>query len=138
MTSTTFPAAPSRAGVVGYWVCTGLVAANLALGGVWDMLRTEYVRGVIEHLGYPVYFLVILGFWKLPGAVVVLAPGLPRLKEWVYAGAVFTYTGAVTSHLAVGDGTGETLPAAIMSGLAIASWGLRPPSRRSPPACRAD
>src|SRR6266508_3237074 len=89
--------------VVAYWVATVLVAAELGLGGVWDVFRVPYVRGVVDVLGYPEYFLVILGVWKLLGAVALLAPRFPRVKEWAYAGAMFTFTGAVASHLAVAD-----------------------------------
>jgi hypothetical protein len=119
----------------GYWATTVLVAAELGLGGVWDVWRTSQVRGVIDRLGYPEYFLVILGVWKLLGAVALLAPHFPRLKEWAYAGAVFTYTGAVASHLAVGGdvAVGELAFLVVMTGLTAASWALRPPSRRTLP-----
>jgi uncharacterized membrane protein YphA (DoxX/SURF4 family) len=88
---------------VAYWATTALVAAEMGLGGVWDVLRTPQVTAVTDRLGYPSYFLVILGVWKLLGAVTLLAPRRPRLKEWAYAGAVFNYTGAFASHLAAGQ-----------------------------------
>jgi uncharacterized membrane protein YphA (DoxX/SURF4 family) len=97
---------------------------------VWDILQIPYVRAVIDHLGYPRYFLVILGVWKLLGAVALVVPRFPRLKEWSYAGAVFNYTGAVASHLAVGDGPLVLVYPAIQIGLVAASWALRPPDRR--------
>ncbi len=87
-----------------YWATTTLVAAEMGLGGMWDVLRTPQVRGVIDRLGYPTCFLVVLRVWKLLGAVALLAPRRPRLKEWAYAGAVFNYTGAVASNLAAGVG----------------------------------
>jgi hypothetical protein len=130
MSSLVTSAAPSTSRTIAYWVTTGLLAANLAVGGAWDVLRTPYVRAVIEHLGYPDYFLVIIGVWKVPGAAALLVPRFPRLKEWAYAGAVFTYTGAVASHLAVGDGAGALVPPLILTGLAAASWALRPSARR--------
>src|SRR5436190_1013384 len=132
MTSIASPAASSGSRTIAYWVTTLLLAANLAVGGVWDVLRTPYVRGIIEHLGYPDYFLIIVGVWKVPGAVALLVPRLARLKEWAYAGAVFTYTGAVASHLAVGDGAGALAPPVILTGLTAASWVLRPSARRDP------
>jgi uncharacterized membrane protein YphA (DoxX/SURF4 family) len=116
---------------IAYWATTTLVAAEMGLGGVWDVLRTPQVRGVIERLGYPTYFLVILGVWKLLGAVALLAPRAPRLKEWAYAGAVFNYTGAVASNLAAGEADAGTLVLLIaLTGLTAASWALRPPARR--------
>ncbi len=121
----------SRTHAIAYWLTTVLVAAELAVGGAWDILRTPYVRTVIEHLGYPGYFLVILGVWKVLGAAALLVPGSPRLKEWAYAGAVFNYTGAVVSHLAVGDGAAQLAYPIIQTVLVAASWALRPPARRN-------
>jgi uncharacterized membrane protein YphA (DoxX/SURF4 family) len=118
---------------IAYWVATALVAAELAVGGAWDILRMPAVRGVITHLGYPGYFLVILGTWKLAGAAALLVPRFPRVKEWAYAGAFFECTGGVGSHLAVRDGVNfEVAFLSIMTGLLIASWLFRPASRRLP------
>jgi DoxX-like family len=123
-------AASARNRAVAYWATTAIIAAELAVGGAWDILRIDYVREIVERqLGYPEYFLVIMGIWKVPGAVVLLVPRCPRLKEWAYAGAVFTYTGAAASHLAVGDGASALGPT-VFAVIALASWALRPPSRR--------
>jgi DoxX-like protein len=131
MTSLASPRlASSRARAVAYWTTTALVAAELGVGGIWDLLRIPYVRQVVEHLGYPTYFLVILGAWKVPGAVALIAPRSARLKEWAYAGAFFTYTGAVASHLTVGDDVGAWGFPLVFAGLTGASWALRPPARR--------
>lgn len=119
-----------RQGAIAYWITTLLVAAELAVGGAWDILRTPYVRGVLEHLGYPTYFLIILGVWKVLGAVALVVPRFPRLKEWAYAGAFFNYTGAVASHLAVGDGAAAIAYPLVQTVLVAASWALRPPARR--------
>jgi len=124
----------SRYRVIGYWVTTALVVFELALGGVWDILRVPQVRDLIERLGYPQYFLVILGIWKLLGAVALVIPRFPRLKEWAYAGVVFDLTGAVASLLASGVVDAGTLAyPIIMTGAAVTSWALRPPSRRLGP-----
>jgi hypothetical protein len=112
-----------RGRIIAYWITTVLVAAELAVGGVWDIMRTPYVRAVIQHLGYPGYFLVILGLWKVPGAAALLVPRFPRLKEWAYAGAFFNYTGALASHFAAGDGVDTGLIALV--GILVASWALR-------------
>jgi hypothetical protein len=120
----------TRAGLIAYWVCTALVTTELGMGGVWDVLRVSLVREVVEHLGYPTYVLVILGVWKLLGAVALLYPRFPRLKEWAYAGVVFADTGAIASHLWVGYGGGEVAVLIILLALTAASWALRPPTRR--------
>ena len=124
----------ARGHVIAYWVTTALVVFELALGGVWDVLRVPQVRGLIERLGYPLYFLVILGIWKLLGAIALIIPRFPRLKEWAYAGVFFDLTGAVASLSASGliDAVTATYPI-VMTGVAIASWALRPPSRRLGP-----
>jgi len=124
----------SRGNVIAYWVTTALVVFELALGGVWDVLRVPQVRGLIERLGYPLYFLVILGIWKLLGAIALIIPRFPRLKEWAYAGVFFDLTGAVASLSASGliDAGTATYPI-VMTGIAVASWALRPPSRRLGP-----
>lgn len=113
-----------------YWATTVLVTAELGLGGVWDVLRIPQVRGVVTHLGYPSYFLVILGVWKLLGAVALLAPRFPRLKEWAYAGVIFADTGAIASHLWVGYETGEVAFLLVLITLTVISWATRPPARR--------
>jgi hypothetical protein len=116
---------------VGYWSATALVAAEMGLGGIWDIARIPFVRDVVTHLGYPSYFLVLLGSWKVLGAVALLVPRRALLKEWAYAGALFTYTGAAVSHLTTGYGLGELAPLTVMTALTVLSWALRPPSRRA-------
>jgi uncharacterized membrane protein YphA (DoxX/SURF4 family) len=119
-------AVSSRGRVVAYWVTTVLVAAELAVGGVWDLLRTDYVRDVVEHLGYPTYLLTIMGVWKLPGAIVLLVSRFGRLQEWVYAGAVINYASAVASHVIIGDGLRAIGAPTALLALTIASWLLKP------------
>jgi hypothetical protein len=77
-----------------------------------------------------VYFCVILGTWKVLGAVALLFPGTPRLKEWAYAGAVFDFTGAAASHLSMGDDASKLVAPIVLTLLTVASWALRPTSRR--------
>src|ERR1700751_4579626 len=125
----------SRGHIIAYWVTTALVVFELALGGIWDVLRVPQVLGLIERLGYPSYFLVILGIWKLLGAVALVIPRFPRLKEWAYAGVIFDLTGAVASLVASGLTEAGTLAYPIaMTGVTVASWALRPSSRRLSPA----
>ena len=131
MTNFGYSAFRSRFQRIAYWVTTALLVSELALGGVWDILRVPQVRGLIERLGYPQYFLVILGIWKLLGAVALAIPRFPRLKEWAYAGVLFDLTGAVASQLASGlIDAGIMAYPIMMIGMAVASWALRPPSRR--------
>jgi uncharacterized membrane protein YphA (DoxX/SURF4 family) len=120
----------SRRRIIAYWVTTVIIAAEFAIGGVMDILRLPPFFAILKHLGYPGYFSVILGIWKVFGAVTVLAPRFPRLKEWAYAGMFFNMTGAAASHLAVGDPPVALVAPIIFTGLVIASWALRPLARR--------
>jgi uncharacterized membrane protein YphA (DoxX/SURF4 family) len=127
----------SQRRIIVYWFTTAIVAAEFAVGGVMDILRLPPFSAILEHLGYPGYFSVILGVWKVLGAVAVLAPRFPRLKEWAYAGMVFNMTGAVASHLAVGDPAVTLIAPLIFTGLVAASWLLRPLARRDDLAASA-
>ncbi len=126
----------NRAKQIGYWVATALIALETLAGGVMDLThgRTNVFSGtpvvdVVTGLGYPVYILMILGVWKLAGGIVLLAPGLPRLKEWAYAGIIFELTGAIASYFLIADATGQFVAPLILAALAITSWALRPPGR---------
>lgn len=115
-----------------YWVLTLFVAYEMAAGGLWDLLRIEYVRVILTHLGYPLYLLYIIGTPRIPCALALLAPRFPRLKEWAYAGAFFDYAGAAASHLLAGDGAGQWIAPMVFAAFTILSWTLRPASRRLP------
>ena len=121
-----------------YWLLTLVVAFELAAGAVWDLLRIEYVRVVLAHLGYPLYLLIILGVWRIPGALVLLGPRFPRLKEWAYAGAFFNFTGAAASHLLAGDSAGQWVGPLVLSVFTLLSWAMRPPLWRLPLAATTD
>lgn len=115
---------------IGYWATTALVALAFGLGGIGDLSRgPEMVEGMAK-LGYPAYFLLILGAWKVLSVPALLAPKLPRLKEWAYAGIAFDLTGAAFSHAASGDAAGKVITPLVILGIAMASWALRPESRK--------
>ena len=86
------------------------------------------VDQVVSDLGYPVYVLLFLGVWKILGAVAIIAPGFPRLKEWAYAGTFFQITAAAASHALVGDALNIVYPVIVMI-LTLVSWASRPPGR---------
>jgi hypothetical protein len=115
----------------GYWLATVLVVAELGVGGIWDIARIPYVYDLVVGLGYPSYFLVLLGSWKVLGAVALLVPRRPLVKEWAYAGTFFTYTGAIASHLTTGYALNELPLLTVLTALTVLSWALRPPSRRT-------
>jgi hypothetical protein len=116
-----------------YWTMTILVALPIGSGGIAQMAQYRAnPHGIVPVLGYPMYFFAILGFWKLLGAIAILVPRYPRLKEWAYAGIFFDLTGAAASCAAVG-GYGaygfHVIAPLILTGFTVASWALRPPSR---------
>lgn len=113
-----------------YWLATALVAAAYFMGGYFDLKQPPDFFKEIGSLGYPVYFFSILGFWKIGAAVAILAPKLPRLKEWAYAGMVFNLTGATASHIFVNDPLQQTMTPLIVLALAAVSYVLRPEDRR--------
>lgn len=115
---------------VAYWTATGLIAAEFAVGGVTDLFHLPPFAPALTELGYPAYLGVILGTWKLLGTAAVLVPGMPRLKEWAYAGMTFDLTGAIASYLFTGGGFGNLVTPAVFLALVAVSWSLRPPSRR--------
>lgn len=122
---------------IAYWTFTFFVTFEMAAGGVWDLLRIDYVRFVMAHLGYPMYLLTILGVWKIPCAIVLFLPRFLRLKEWAYAGAIFDYTGAAASHFLAGDHPGKWVGPLVFAAFTLASWALRPAVRRLPPLAPA-
>jgi hypothetical protein len=120
-----------------YWGSTLWLALGMAATGAVQLVRAKAdgavsppgVYGMI-HLGYPVYLLTILGIWKLLGVVAVLAPRIPLAKEWAYAGFFFAMSGAIYSHVAVGDPLKEIVPATVLLVLTVVSWYFRPASRK--------
>ena len=113
-----------------FWIVTILSILPFGTGGIGDILRPAPLVAGMVHLGYPVYFCLLLGVWKVLGAIAVAVPGLPRLKEWAYAGAIFDLTGAACSHIAVGDPVIRVVMPLILGAIVMLSWALRPMGRR--------
>lgn len=116
-----------------YWTMTILVAMPIGSGGIGQIGQyLANTHGIVPVLGYPMYFFAILGFWKVLGAIAILVPRFPRLKEWAYAGIFFDLTGAAASCAAVG-GYGayafHVIAPLILTGFTMASWALRPQGR---------
>ena len=122
-----------KAGAAAYWTTTILIAFFIGSGGAAQIAQYHAnPRGVVPVLGYPLYFFAILGVWKILGALAILVPGFPRLKEWAYAGIVFDLTGAAASCIAVGVYGAyafHVLAPLLLTVLTAASWALRPQSR---------
>ena len=119
------------------WISTLWLASGMLSTGVLQLFKMKAEGAVappgvegITHLGYPVYFLTILGIWKILGVVAVLVPKSPVVKEWAYAGFFFTMSGAIYSHVAVGDPMKEIFPSSLLLVLTVVSWYFRPADRK--------
>lgn len=84
-----------------YWITTGLFAAFMTFSAIPDILSTQEAVTFITALGYPKYLIPFLGVAKLLGAIAILIPGFPRLKEWAYAGLCYDLLGATYSAICV-------------------------------------
>lgn len=113
-----------------YWIATIWLALGMGSTGVVQLLQMKEEVGMMTHLGYPAYFLIILGVWKILGVIAILIPKFPLLKEWTYAGFFFAMSGAVFSHLAIGDGAKEFFGPVLLLVLTIVSWYFRPLDRK--------
>ncbi|TKC09199.1 DoxX family protein [Pedobacter frigoris] len=113
-----------------YWVATVWLALGMLSTGIVQLIKMKEEADMITKLGYPLYFLTILGVWKILGVVAILVPKFPLLKEWTYAGFFFTMSGAIFSHLAVGDGVKEFFGPALLLVLTFVSWYFRPAERK--------
>ena len=120
-----------------YWISTIWLALGMLTTGTLQLFKVNAEGAVappgvygITRLGYPIYFLTILGVWKILGVVALLSPKFPLLKEWAYAGFFFAMSGALVSHIAVGDPVNEIFPSLLLLILTVVSWYFRPENRK--------
>jgi hypothetical protein len=116
-----------------YWIATIWLALGMLSTGLVQLFKAKEGQGgvdMITHLGYPVYLLTLLSVWKILGVMALLIPKYPLLKEWAYAGFFFIMSGAIFSHIAIGDGINEILPSLLLLVLTVVSWYFRPANRK--------
>ncbi|OXA97165.1 DoxX-like family protein [Flavobacterium oncorhynchi] len=114
-----------------YWIATLWLALGMTATGIVQLLKMKDEAEMITRLGYPLYFLTLLGVWKLLGVIAILIPKFSLLKEWAYAGFFFAMTGAVFSHFAVGDAAKDYFGPILLIVLTIVSWYFRPAERKT-------
>ena len=119
----------TKAKTIGYWVTTGLLVFCMT-GGIFELLGLKPTIEGIMRLGYPSYIIPALGLGKVLAILAILWPGLPRLKEWAYAGIFFNMMGATVSHVARNDGAWIIVVTITIAAITLASWALRPQTRR--------
>lgn len=112
-----------------YWVATLWLALGMVSTGLVQLLKNEDEIDLMSRLGYPDYFLTILGVWKILGVAAILIPKFPVVKEWAYAGFFFSMTGAAFSHIASGT-VNEIYPSLLLLVLTVVSWYFRPADRK--------
>src|SRR5687767_4664326 len=113
-----------------YWIATTWLSLGMLSTGIVQLLQTEEEVDMMTRLGYPIYFLTIIGVWKILGVVAVLIPKFPLLKEWAYAGFFIAMSGAISSHIAMGNSMKEIFPPLLLLVLTLVSWYFRPAGRK--------
>ena len=114
-----------------YWIATGWLSLGMLSTGIVQLLKTKEEAALFTHLGYPAYLMTLLGILKILGVIVVTIPGLPRLKEWAYAGFFFSMAGAIFSHLAMNDPAKDIFGPLLLLVLTLLSWHFRPAGRKT-------
>ena len=113
-----------------YWIATALLCFGMTASGISQILHLKEMNELISHVGYPLYFMYIIGVWKLLGVIAILIPKYPLLKEWAYAGFFFILTGALISHLFMGDFGNAIFGPLFQTIFVIVSWYFRPANRK--------
>ncbi|MBC8769603.1 DoxX family protein [Arenibacter sp. BSSL-BM3] len=114
-----------------YWIATVWLSLGMLSTGIVQLIKMEEEVQSINALGYPTFLLPILGVWKILGVIAILIPKFPLVKEWAYAGFFFTMTGAMTSHIIVGDEMITLFGPTLLLALTITSWYFRPADRKT-------
>lgn len=114
-----------------YWFATSLLAVGMLQSGIFSIIHSADWVDLVTSLGYPVYLLTILGIWKILGVIAILVPKFPIIKEWAYAGFFFAMSGALISHISIGDFAVKSIAGPSFQILFIVlSWYFRPAERK--------
>jgi len=116
--------------LIWYWIITGLLSFCIFFGGLTQALQLKQTVDGFKPLGYPTYFISLIGIWKMLGVIAILLPKFRLLKEWAYAGLFFTMTGAVISHIASNDVKAQIIAPIVLAIFTVLSWYLRPADRK--------
>jgi uncharacterized membrane protein YphA (DoxX/SURF4 family) len=113
-----------------YWIATIWLSLGMLSTGIVQLIKMKEEVDLFTHIGFPIYMLTLLGISKILGVIAVLIPKFPLLKEWAYAGFLFTMVGAIFSHVAVGDSAKEFFGPTLLLVLTLVSWYFRPENRK--------
>jgi hypothetical protein len=114
-----------------YWIATVWLSLGMVSTGIVQLIGMDDEAANFQQLGYPLYLMTLIGVWKMLGVIAVLVPKFPLVKEWAYAGFFFCMSGAVISHIAVGDAFGKIAPPLLLLVLTVVSWYFRPADRKT-------
>ncbi len=120
----------NRRNKITYWIATIWLSLGMLSTGIVQLVPLKEEVDMMVHLGYPSYFLTLLGVWKILGVIAILIPKFPLLKEWAYAGFFFAMSGAIFSHMIVGDEMMELFGPILLIILTVLSWYFRPENRK--------
>ncbi|MGX5816600.1 DoxX family protein [Chitinophaga lutea] len=124
----------SKTNKIIYWIATLWLALGMTSTAIVQLMGSKEELDLMATLGYPAYLLKIIGVWKILGVIVVLIPRFPLVKEWAYAGFFFAMSGAIVSHLAIGEPFTTSLAPLLLLVLTVISWYFRPAERKLLPA----
>jgi len=113
-----------------YWIITIILSFCIFSGGLAQAMQVKGVLEGFKPLGYPIYFISLIGVWKMLGIIAILIPGFKLLKEWAYAGIFFVMSGAVISHIASSDVSVQIIAPFVLAIFTVLSWYLRPADRK--------
>ncbi len=113
-----------------YWIITAILSICIFSGGLAQAMQVKGVVQGFKPLGYPNYFISLIGIWKVLGIIAILIPNFKLLKEWAYAGLFFVMSGAVISHIASGDVSVKIIAPFLLAVFTILSWYLRPENKK--------
>ena len=113
-----------------FWIITAILSFCIFSGGLAQAFQVDGVVKGFKPLGYPNYFISIIGIWKVLGIIAILIPGFKLLKEWAYAGIFFEMSGAVISHIASNDVSLQIIAPIVLAVFTVLSWYLRPADRK--------
>ena len=117
-----------------YWIATIWLSLGMLSIGVVQLFKLKGdgpgSLDSMTHLGYPAYFVTLLGVSKILGVITLLIPKFPLLKEWAYAGFFFMMSGALFTHIAADNSMSEMFPSLLLLILTAVSWYFRPADRK--------
>ncbi len=85
-----------------YWVVTGLFCLANFASGVAELFPNQQGLDMLKLLGYPAYFLIILGVAKILGSIAIIQTKFKIIKEWAFAGFAIDYISASASFAFIG------------------------------------